>query len=277
MAGGPYERRAVNPVEALVRTLCGLPEAALRVAYTRSLFLDALDAEGEDLTALASALDGVCARAEQADLPAREALLSISFALQDAACAEVVVRLRAEAAEGALLALERLVRLPVSTLPQRDVPVPDEDRVPDYGRGRPLTLGERKALARRPQRDALERLLRDPHPDVIRQLLANPRVTEDDVLSIAARRPCRPDVLTEIARSVRWASRPRIRVALVLNPDTPLEVASPLTGLLLRHELRLVVTSTTVAAPVRALCFEHLERRPPGRGEGDPDADEILQ
>lgn len=275
MTGDSFERRAAVAAEALVRTLCGIPEAALRASYMRRVFLDALDADGDELAELAVTLDGLCARAEQADPPAREALLSISFALQDPACAAVAARLRAEAAEGTHLALERLVRLPISTLPQREVPVPEDDRVPDYGRGRPLTLGERKALARRPQRDSLERLLRDPHPDVIRQLLANPRLTEDDVLSVAARRPCRPDVLTEIARSVRWASRPRIRVALVLNPDTPLEVASPITGLLLRHELRLVVTSTTVAASVRALCLEHLERRPPG--EWDPDADELLQ
>ena len=157
----------------------------------------------------------------------------------------------------------------------RSVPSPDEDRVPDYGRGRPLTLGERKSLARRPDRDTLERLLRDPHPDVIRQLLANPRVTEEDVLSIAARRPCRPDVLTEIARAPRWAHRPRIRLALVLNPDTPLDVVSPITGLLLRHELSLVVTSTTVAPAVRALCLEHFERRPPA--DFDDGGGETLQ
>jgi hypothetical protein len=178
--------------------------------------------------------------------------------------------LREEAVGVPHLALERLVRQPVSTVPSREVPKPDEDRVPDYGRGRPLTLGERKSLARKPDRAMTERLLRDPHPDVIRQLLANPKVTEDDVLSLAARRPCRPDVLSEIARTPRWTHRPRVRMALVLNPDTPLEMAAPLVGLLIRQELRLVATSTTVAPALRALCLEHLERRPPSSGsDGD--------
>src|SRR5690606_26608258 len=115
----------------------------------------------------------------------------------------------------------------------------------------------------KPDREMTERLLRDPHPDVIRQLLANPRLTEEDVLSLASRRPCRPDVLTQIARTPRWTHRPRIRMALVLNPDTPLDVTAPLVGLLVRQELRLVATSTTVAPALRALCLEHLERRPP--------------
>ena len=118
----------------------------------------------------------------------------------------------------------------------------------------------------------MERLLRDPHPDVIRQVLANPRLTEDDLLPLAARRPVRPDVLTEIARSTRWSHRPRIRMALVLNPDTPLGVAAPIVSLLLSHELRLVATSPTVAPGVRALCLEHLERRPPGEFPEDPGA-----
>ena len=68
--------------------------------------------------------------------------------------------------------------------------------------------------------------------------------------------------------------RLRIRIALVLNPDTPLECAAPILGLLMRHELRLVATSPTVAPAVRALCLEHLERRPPGEF---PDHDDVLQ
>lgn len=254
-----------STAEAFVRTTRALSEALLRVAWVRRFLLDGEPAE------VAAALELVCARAEQAEPHAREALLSLVDALQDPACAAMVQLLREEAAAVPYLALERVVRSPMATHPSRNVPAPDEDRVPDYGKGRPLTLGERKSLARRPDRDTLERLLRDPHPDVIRQLLANPRLTEENVLSVAARRPCRPDVLTEIARHPRWAHRPRIRVALVLNPDTPLDVVSPITGLLLRHELSLVVTSTTVAPAVRALCLEHLERRPPAEFDGGGD------
>jgi hypothetical protein len=260
--------------DALVRTVCGVPELGLRIAYVADLLARADD----DVVELAVTLDALCARAEQADLAAREALIAVVGALQEPACAAVVQRLREEAAGVPHLALERLVRQPVVTgsLAPRDVPEPEDDRVPDYGRGRPLSLGERKALARRPDRNMTERLLRDPHPDVIRQLLANPKVTEDDVLTLAARRPCRPDVLVEIARAPRWSARPRIRMALVLNPDTPLDVAAPIAGLLMRHELRLVATSTTVAPAVRALCLEHLERRPPAPFPDEID-DDLIQ
>jgi hypothetical protein len=237
----------------------------------RSLLLRA------DVGNLAPILDHLCARAEQAEVPAREALVALVDALNHESCVDAVQLLREEALGVPYLALERLVRQPVAIIEPRDVGRPEDDRIPDYGKGRPLTLGERKSLARKPDRGMMERLLRDPHPDVIRMVLGNPKVTEEDVLAVAARRPCRPDVLTEIARAPRWAHRGRIRMALVLNPDTPLEIAAPVVGLLMRHELRLVATSPTVAPAVRALCLEHLERRPPGAFPEAPEDDEALQ
>ncbi len=64
-------------------------------------------------------------------------------------------------------------------------------------------------------------------------------------------------------------------MALVLNPDTPLDVSAPLLGLLVRQELRLIAASPTVAPAVRALCLEHLERRPPA--PFDSEDDDVLQ
>jgi hypothetical protein len=98
-------------------------------------------------------------------------------------------------------------------------------------------------------------------------------LTEDDVVRLAARRPGRPGVLVEIARTPSWVHRSRVRLAIMLNPDTPPDVAAPISGLLVRQELRLVVEATHVPPQVRALCMEHLERRPPGEketAEGDP-------
>ena len=251
--------------QSLVRATRSLFDPPLRVAYLQ----DHLRAH--DLASVARVLEEVCARAEQAEEAAREVLVALVDALNAPGVEDLVQRLREEAVRDSLFALERLVRHSVgahrgSLLPED----PNEDRVPDYGKGRPLTLGERKALARRPDRDTMDRLLRDPHPDVIRPLLASPRMTEDLVVRLAAKRPCRPDVLTEIARSTRWAHRARVRMALVLNPDTPVEMSVAIVGLLMRQELKLVAETTQIAPAVRAVCLEHLERRPPvERDEGE--------
>lgn len=261
------ERARADAGERFVRAVRSLADPHVRLSYVLTHVRD-LPPER-----LAPVLDEVCARAEQADPAAREVLVSILDAAREPSVADAVQRLREEAVGEALVALERALRNPMlgrsSALPED----PDEDRVPDYGRGRPLTLGERKSLARRPDRAMMERLVRDPHPAVIERLLVNPKLTEDDVLTMVVKRPARPDVLSQIARSTRWIHRPRIRRALVLNPDTPTEISGPICGLLLRQELRLVIQATHVPPSIRALCMEHLERRPPS--EDDPDVDDV--
>ncbi|PRQ07949.1 hypothetical protein [Enhygromyxa salina] len=103
---------------------------------------------------------------------------------------------------------------------------------------RPLTLGERKSLARTWKRDVLERLLVDPHVDVVELLLRNPRLTEDDVLRIATARRASPAVLRIVLLNRRWNCRARVRRALIRNPNLPEAASLRLVGLLNRVELR---------------------------------------
>lgn len=103
---------------------------------------------------------------------------------------------------------------------------------------RPLTLGERKSLARSWKRDVLERLIADPHVDVVDLLLRNPRLTEDDVLRIATARRASAAVLELILHNRRWNCRRRVRRALLRNPKLAEATALRLVGLLNRTELR---------------------------------------
>jgi hypothetical protein len=240
-----------------VRAVLSLGDGGLRAEYVASVV------RSWGVGVLAAALDELCERAEQGNPEAREALLAVVDALNAQGLDDVLQRLREEAAGESLLALDRLIRPPAkSGRPSAGTPT-SRAKVPDDGKGRPLTLGERKSLARRPDRETMQRLLADPHPAVIHRLLRNPRVLEDDVVRLAAKRPGRSDVLAEIARSTKWVHRPRVRMALVMNPATPAEMAARIVGLLLRPELQLVAGSPGVPAPVRAVCLEHLERRPP--------------
>jgi hypothetical protein len=245
--------------DALVRATLALADADLRTHYVASL------THAWPIAVLADTLDIVCERAEQAEANSRETLIAIVDALNLEGMDDLVQRLREEATGNSLLALERVIRVPPRSHRPTSSGPPSP---PEGGKGRSVPLGQRKSLARRPDRDTLSRMLLDPHPDVIRRCLANPRLTEDDVVRLAARRPGRTEVLGEIARS-RWVHRPRVRITLVMNPATPLEVVVRLAGLLMRPELMMAAHSPGIAAPVRAICLEHLERRPPV-AEPDP-------
>jgi len=122
--------------------------------------------------------------------------------------------------------------------------------------GRPLTLGERKWLARTHDREQLLLLLRDPHPAVVAILLDNPHITEADVVRIASARPAVPTALTAIASHPRWSVRHSVKRALVLNPSTPLADAIRIVTTLRSQELRELAADASLREPLRTHAGE---------------------
>jgi hypothetical protein len=210
---------------------------------------------------VAAALERVCMLAEQAESRARDVLDAWVTHLVDAENEAYWTEIRSIAERAGYLALGRLLRRR-RTIYEANARDPQE-RPASALQGRPLTLGERKALARGRDRFMIDRLLRDPHPAVIKNLLGNPRVTEDDVIRLASRRPTFPDVQTEIARSPRFGHRPRVRLAIVQNPFSPTSLSVPLVPLLVKQDLASVIAGTELPAIVRAAAIELLQRRPP--------------
>jgi hypothetical protein len=101
------------------------------------------------------------------------------------------------------------------------------------------SLGHLKTQARLTRDpDQLARIAVASNPEVVRNVLINPRLTEALVVRIAARRPARPEPLVEIWRSPRWSARPAVRRALAFNPYLPPEVGSKIVPLLAPADLR---------------------------------------
>ncbi|MFN7147383.1 MAG: hypothetical protein ACK4YP_26685, partial [Myxococcota bacterium] len=115
-----------------------------------------------------------------------------------------------------------------------------------------LTPGERTAAARGRDRLVLDRLLHDRDPRVIAALLDNPRVTERDVVRIAAMRPTSAAILGLVAGHARWGQRYRVRKALAFNPASPLALSRPLLPTLLRQDLAELAGSQVLTEELRA-------------------------
>jgi hypothetical protein len=73
--------------------------------------------------------------------------------------------------------------------------------------------------------DQIVKLLHDPSPEVLKALLGNSNLREDDVLVIANRKNIPGAVLDMIARDKRWTESYPVRLALAKNPKTPLSVS----------------------------------------------------
>jgi len=196
------------------------------------------------------------------DADAIEALESITHAAADPALSYETRQSLYEAASD--LGLAAIARLFLATAaPATEAALAPER--PLKPTGRPLTLGERKALARTNRRDQILLLTRDPHPAVIAILLGNPHVTEADIVRIAAARPGVPASLAAIAAHPRWSVRHAVKRALVLNPATPLADAIRIATTLRRNELEEIAADPALPEQLRRhaadVCVQS-QRRP---------------
>jgi hypothetical protein len=235
---GPHER-----ARTLAQRIATIADPSMRVRYMRHV-LSALEP-----AAIAEILTVAVHGAEARDGAYGSLLLAACLALADESCGELR---EAVARDAALSGQHETAALLSPRASARSIE--DELAVPDFGTGRPLALGERKAIARRRDRDLLARVIRDPHPDVIRIALGNPALTEDDEIRLCARRPLAPDVLREVFRSTRWIVRYRVRCAIVKNPFAPVDVALQLAAHLNAQDARDIATHGDVALSVRDAC-----------------------
>lgn len=243
---------AAATAAAWARMLVGLRETQLQIGWLRERLTQLGAARAADV------LTVVLARAEQREKRYGVLLLRASLALESPELKDLrraiarIALVREQRALARFLAAEPEDESTSGELGDED----DREAPRSYEAGRPLTLGERKTLARKRDRDLLARVLRDPHPDVVRIVLDNPALTEIDVVRLCARRPISKDALLQVFRHTRWIVRYRVRLALALNPNTPEAVALQLLPHLTPEDRKEVQRSGDVSERVRAACAE---------------------
>jgi hypothetical protein len=237
----------------IVRSILAVPGLVLRRDWLRAQLRE------RELSDVDRELSALCESAEALVAASREALVAWVAVLVIDGESPRVQDLRRLAHEAGHHSLQRLLRS-YSVPSSFSNPKADE---PNPLLGRELTIGERRSLARRPHRGKLDRLLRDPHPLVLRPLLGNPKLTEDDVVTLAAQRPARASTIRTLAEFPDWIVRARVRMAIVFNPLTPSSIAVPLTALATRPELVQIAESPSLHVVLRAVAQELLERHPP--------------
>jgi hypothetical protein len=228
--------------DALARSLGAIADPAIRVAYVRHALRNCQPDQGADLFTLAMT------SAEGRRSAHVELLQALSLALADDSCDGLREAVRAVLEARQQFSLARALTRAIAT---EDA---ETQRIPDFGTGRTVTLGERKSLARSHDRELIARCLRDPHPGVVRILLGNPIVTETDVVRVCARRPASTEVLREVFRSPRFIVRYPVKVALVLNPYTPVDIGLQLAPLLQAQDLRRLSVANDVSEELREAC-----------------------
>jgi len=131
-----------------------------------------------------------------------------------------------------------------------------EGRDMDY-----ITLGEKRSLAKTREKDILDRLLYDPSPLVVKNILENPRLTEHDVIKMVSRRPNHESVLKTIFRSEKWLSSYNVKLAMIKNPYTPVGIALGLLFFLKEQDLRDVSSDLSLHDVIKETAGDLLKRK----------------
>jgi hypothetical protein len=236
-----WSSRAEARVRTLARRITSFHDGALGVSYLKHFVLEIEPAELAEVLAIA------LGRAGAREPPHPELVLSLSVALSERPAVRGLVGM--EAARRGLTDVLDFLGPSADALEQ--VPPASEIKAAD---GRPLTLGERKSLARRRERSLIARALRDPHPHVIEILLGNPSVTEDDIVRLCARRPIAAEVLRTVFRSPRWIVRYQVLATIAMNPYAPSDIALPLALQLTAQDAKRVASSPELAPELRRVC-----------------------
>lgn len=258
--------RLERSLDALERSTLALPERDMRRAVIGHHFLALSDSD------LVGSLVMLIGRVSEGKPAARVVL--VELALDEALLSDLPYPRKASA-----YALARgigalgVARMFLSARP-RDNLTADEAGPENEHVSTPL--GVRRSAARSRDRLLLDRLLHDRNPAVIRNLLDNPRLVEQDAVRIAAMRPTNPEVLSALARHARWSANYRVRKALACNPYTPRPLAIRLLPSLLVQDLRLALQSIDLDQAVEAEVRRLLALRAPpprARRPAAPDAD----
>lgn len=124
-----------------------------------------------------------------------------------------------------------------------------------------LSLGMRRTLSKKSVKDTLDRLLSDPDPVVIANVLNNPRTTESEALKIASKRPNSPHILKVLASHRKWSKRYAVMKAIILNPYSPPRVSIALLEFMLSQDLKQVLDDTGIHPQVRMSAKDLLEQK----------------
>ena len=84
-----------------------------------------------------------------------------------------------------------------------------------------IPVGQKLTLARRGPSRVTGALLAEGHPQAVKLALANPFLTESQILKVLAKTGVPERVVTAIAQDAKWSRQYNIRAALVRNQHTP--------------------------------------------------------
>jgi hypothetical protein len=113
-----------------------------------------------------------------------------------------------------------------------------------------MTVFQKIKLARLGNKEARSLLVRDRNRIVASAAITSPKITDNEVISIAQSRSVADEVLRAIAHNRLWTRSYKVKLSLVMNPKCPQPTAMKFVNYLQDNDLRAIMRSKDVNANV---------------------------
>jgi hypothetical protein len=150
-----------------------------------------------------------------------------------------------------------------------DKPVPEEkkqERKSKLQKIASMTVAEKVKLAVLGDKEDRMILVRDGSKVVNGAVLASPKISDQEVETIAAMKNVQENVLRTLARNRKFIKSYSVVKALVNNPRTPIDLSLPLMKNLLVNDLRALSMNKNIPETLKKLALKNYKEKsgPPG-------------
>jgi hypothetical protein len=126
------------------------------------------------------------------------------------------------------------------------------DRMPIFQQVALMSVKERVMLAIKGTREARMILIRDPNRIIASAVLRNPRITDQEIESIASLKSVPEEVLRQVGQSRSWVKSYTVIHNLVRNPRTPIATSLGLLNRIQTRDLRVLSTNKNIPDVIRS-------------------------
>lgn len=127
-----------------------------------------------------------------------------------------------------------------------------------------MNTGQKLKLALSGNKSARALLIKDSNKVISMSVLKNPKITEEEVQKVTLTKGTSDEVLRHIARNKEWVKSYSIRIGMLTNPKTPLQVSLKLLDSVYEKDLQNLAKSKNIPGTLASAARRKLETK--GKG-----------
>ena len=122
-----------------------------------------------------------------------------------------------------------------------------------------MTVGQKIKLATTGNLEVRKMLLKDPRQMVAKAVLSNARITEKEIEAIIQSNSSSRELIDTIANSRDLTKKYRVKLALVMNPKTPIRVALRFLDLIRMSDLKKIAKSRNIPNVIKVRAMKKIK------------------